>query len=156
MPTAPAKKIPASKQVAAFIAKFDARMQREARAGRAWLRQRLPGATELVYDNYNGLVFGFGPNEKANDAPLSLVILPDHLTLCFLHGADLRDPERLLKGAGSRVRHIKLQAAKELKQPAIRWLIDQAVDRNRVPLPTKKRGPTLVRMALARHRPRRP
>jgi hypothetical protein len=32
------------------------------------MRGYLPGAIELVYDNYNALAIGFGPSEKSSDA----------------------------------------------------------------------------------------
>ena len=41
---------------------------------RAKLRKLLPGAIEMVYDNYNALVIGFSPTERPSDAVLSLVI----------------------------------------------------------------------------------
>jgi hypothetical protein len=38
-----------------------------ARKAFASLRKRLPAADILVYDNYNALAIGFGPNERASD-----------------------------------------------------------------------------------------
>jgi hypothetical protein len=142
-------------QIASFIARFTPQMQKQAREARRLMRKRMPTATELVYDNYNGLVFGYGPSEKAGQAILSLVILKDHVTLCLLFGATLLDPEKLLLGEGVRVRHIKLEAASDLKKPAIRFLIDQAIERNRWPLPAKGKGTTQVRAVVAKQRPRR-
>jgi hypothetical protein len=41
------------------------------------LRKRIPGAAvEMVYDNYNGLVIGFGPNDKPSLAIFSIVVFP--------------------------------------------------------------------------------
>jgi hypothetical protein len=40
-------------QLAQFIARFDPAIAALARSARAAIRQRLPTATELVYDNYN-------------------------------------------------------------------------------------------------------
>ena len=28
------------------------------------MRKRIPGGVEFVYDNYNGLVLGYGPTER--------------------------------------------------------------------------------------------
>ena len=49
------------RRVAGFIGKFDPKDQRLIRALRRALRGRLPTAYELVYDNYNFLVFAYGP-----------------------------------------------------------------------------------------------
>ena len=38
----------------------------------------------MVYDNYNALVVGFGPSERASEAVVSLAIFPKWVTLCFL------------------------------------------------------------------------
>jgi len=58
--------------IAPFLAKFDPPMARRIRACRAALRKRLPTAHELVYDNYNFFVIGYGPNERASDAVVSI------------------------------------------------------------------------------------
>jgi hypothetical protein len=34
------------------------------------------GAIELVYDNYNALVIGYGPTERASDALIFLAVYP--------------------------------------------------------------------------------
>jgi hypothetical protein len=46
-------------------------------------RSGAPGAVELVYDNWNGLVIGFGPTERASDAVVSLLMARDHVSLRF-------------------------------------------------------------------------
>jgi hypothetical protein len=79
----------------------------------------------LVYDNYNGLVVGFSPNEKPSVAILSLLMLPDHVTLCFLQGKGLPDPQKLLKGSGNVVRHLRLESPATLDEPAVLALIKQ-------------------------------
>src|SRR3974390_243454 len=61
------------------------------------MRARLPGAVELVYDNYNALAIGFGSTERASDAIFSIALFPRWVSLFFLHGAQLTDPERVLK-----------------------------------------------------------
>lgn len=46
-------------QLREFIAKFDPVNQKLIRAARKELRERFPGAYELVYDNYNFFVIGY-------------------------------------------------------------------------------------------------
>ncbi len=53
------------KRLAGFIAKYTPEVQSVATAVLAKLRARLPGAVELVYDNYNALAIAFGPTAPA-------------------------------------------------------------------------------------------
>ena len=54
-------------QIAGFLGKFTPEIAALTKAARAKLRKRLPHAVEMVYDNYNFLVFGFGPTERASE-----------------------------------------------------------------------------------------
>ena len=65
---------------------------RVAKAAVARMRKYVPDAVELVYDNYNALVVGFGPTERASEAVLSIALYPRWVTLFFLQGARLSDP----------------------------------------------------------------
>ena len=65
------RETPASR-LAGFIAKFDPAMQRRIKAARAAMRTRLPAANELVYDNYNFFVIGYGPTETTSDCIFSI------------------------------------------------------------------------------------
>src|SRR4051812_41198707 len=94
---------------------------------------RIAGAQVLVYDNYNVLAIGFGPSAKAGQAVLSLAGFPRWVTLCFLQGAALPDPQGLLKGVGSRVRHVRLETREKLDDPRVQALIDAALERAEPP-----------------------
>ena len=120
------------------------------------MRERLPGAVELVYDNYNALVIGFGPSERASEAIFSIALYPRWVNLFFLDGAKLSDPGRRLRGAGKLVRSIVLSNASEMDDPEIRKLIDQAVRRAKVPIDGKARRRLVIRSISAKQRPRRP
>lgn len=117
----------------------------------------VPGGTEFVYDNYNALVFGFGPSDRPSEAVLSLAIMPRWVTLCFLKGAKLRDPKKLLGGAGNIVRNIHLSSPGHLDDPDVRDLIDQSIAGAR-PKFSGKTGKqrTVVKSISAKQRPRRP
>ena len=131
-------------------------MAAEGRAGLKILRAQIPGAVELVYDNYQWLVVGFGPNERASDAILSLVFTPRWLTLCFLQDAPgLPDPRGLLKGSGRVVRSTRLSSANDLQKPAIRALIKAALAAADVKIDRKARGRIVIKSISAKQRPRR-
>ena len=62
----------AEKQIRSFIAKFEPRHRVLIRAVRRALRRRFPTAHELVYDNYNFFVIGYGPTERPSDCLFSI------------------------------------------------------------------------------------
>ncbi|MBV9149012.1 MAG: hypothetical protein JO024_04045 [Candidatus Eremiobacteraeota bacterium] len=119
------------------------------------MRACLPDAIELVYDNYYALVIGFSPTERPSDARFSIVVYPDHVSLCFLRGATLPDPQRLLKGNGKVVRHIRVDAAGILGEPSVQMLMDLATEGwNEMSTPAP--GSRVVIRAIAkRQHPRR-
>jgi hypothetical protein len=49
-----------------------------------------------------------------------------YVHLGFYYGADLNDPDGLLKGSGKDLRHIKIASLDELKPAAIRDIVEQA------------------------------
>ena len=113
----------AQRQLDSFIDKFTPEVAALTRALLAKMKARLPGAQILVYDNYNALAIGFCRNDKAGQAIISLAVMPKWVTLCFLWGKSLSDPHHLLKGEGSRVRHVRLHTPEALDDPRIEGLI---------------------------------
>src|SRR5947209_3157436 len=116
------KKSPAD-QLAGFMAKYTPAIRAQAEAVLAAMRARLPGAVELVYDNYNALVIGFGPTERPSQAVFSIVLFPRWVTLYFIQGARVPDPDRLLRGGGTRGRHLRLQDATTLDRHEVQALM---------------------------------
>ena len=127
-----------------------------ARSALVTMRRRLPGTVEMVYDNYNALVIGFSPNERPSDAIFSIALYPRWVNVFFLQGAtELADPERLLRGSGSRVRSIRLTSSQDLEKPAVRALMAQAIARADPPIDPKARRKLVIRSVSAKQRPRR-
>jgi hypothetical protein len=120
------------------------------------MRARLPGATQLVYDTYNALGVGFGPSEKASDVIFSIVLYPRYVTLFFLQGVGLPDPERLLQGDGKMVRHIKLESPSDLDKPAIRKLMAVALKSAKQPIDSTVPSSLIIRSIAKKQRARRP
>ena len=146
----------AQQQLDAFIDKFTPEVAALTRALLARMKSRIPGAAILVYDNYNALAIGFGPNERAGQAILSLAVMPRWVTLCFLKGVHLSDPHRLLKGAGSQVRHIRLHEEEALDDPRVDALIAEALERAEVPIDPAASPRLIIKSISAKQRPRRP
>ena len=144
----------AAAQLRGFIDKFAPRDRALIRAVRTALRRRLPGAFELVYDNYNFFVIGYGPTERPSDAILSIAASANGVGLCFIHGARLPDPDGLLLGSGRQTRFVRVPSAATLQQPAVRRLIDAAVAQGKA-FPPRGRGALIIRSVSAKQRPRR-
>ena len=93
----------AEKQLNGFIDKFEPKHQALIRAARKALRRQFPTAHELVYDNYNFFVIGYGPTERPSDCIFSIAAASNGVGLCFIHGASLPDPKKIPVGAGKRL-----------------------------------------------------
>ena len=123
----------AEDQLDSFLDKFTPAVAALARACLAKMRARLPGAVEIVYDNY-----------------------PRWVTLFFLRGAGMPDPKGLLKGKGKVVRHIVLASAADLDQSAIQDLMAKALQRAEAGIDPKAAGQLVIRSVSAKQRARRP
>jgi hypothetical protein len=143
------------KRLAAFVAKFTPEVAGLIRAARRKMRERLPGAIELVYDNYNFFVIGFGPNERPSEAIFSIAAQAKGVSLCFLQGAGLPDPSGLLRGSGRVVRNIRLENAATLDRREVRALIEAALARAKTALDPNGRHRLIIRSVSVKQRPRR-
>lgn len=139
-----------------FIAKYSPEIGDFARETLAKLRSRLPPAFEMVYDNYNALAIGFSPTERVSDAVFSIALYPSWVSLFFLQGADLVDPNGLLRGAGSTVRHIRLKDPNDLDSPMVEDLIGRALEGARVPFSGDGPRRMIIKSVSAKQRQRRP
>jgi hypothetical protein len=138
-----------------FLAKYDPGVARVAIQAVAKMRKLVPGAVEMVYDNYNALVIGFGPNDKASLAVFSIALYPKYARLFFLQGKGLPDPGKRLEGAGNRVRSVRLETAGVVDEPEVRALIRVAMERAKVPIDASGKRKLVVKSVSARQRPRR-
>src|SRR5579864_3432590 len=144
------------KQLDEFIGKYDPQIAALLHNVLAKMRKRLPGAVEMVYDNYNALVIGFSPGERPSEAIFSIALYPRWVNLFFLQAKGLRDPEKRLKGSGNRVRSIMLESAGTLDDPVVVALMEEAMERAIVPIDPRSRKRLLIRAIAPKQRPRRP
>ena len=117
---------------------------------------RLPGATVMVYDNYNALAVGFGPGDRASEAILSIAVFPRRVALFLLRGVGLPDPDRILQGDGNQVRSVTLDTAERLDDPPVSKIIDAALDASPKPIPSGAAGRLIIKSISPKQRPRRP
>lgn len=138
-----------------FIDKFDPSHQRLIRAVRKALRKRFPTAYELAYDNYNFFVIGYSSTERPSDAIVSMAAGANGVGLCFIHGATLRDPKKILLGSGNQTRFIRLETAAVLARPEVEALVAEAIAQARTRLRPAGRGKLIIRSVSAKQRPRK-
>ncbi len=141
--------------MAGFLARFTPEIGGLATAAIATMRSRLPGATVMIYDNYNALAVGFGPNDRASQAIFSIAVFPRNVALCLIRGVGLPDPHNILKGGGNQVRNIALDTPERLDDPRVVEIIDAALRASPTPIPSDG-GRLMVKSISAKQRPRRP
>ena len=86
---------------------------------------------------------------------MSIAARANGVGLCFIYGASLPDPNKLLLGSGKQTRFIRLESASVLARPAVRALVAAAIDQANIPLPTSGRGKLIIRSVSAKQKPRR-
>jgi hypothetical protein len=146
----------AQAELDSFIDKFTPEVAALTRALLDKMKARVPGATIMVYDNYNALAIGFGPSEKAGQAVFSLAVMPRWVTLCFTWGVRLPDPHGLLNGSGNQVRHVRLHTPEAFDDPRIQDLIEAALERSEPPIDPTREQRLIIKSISAKQRPRRP
>lgn len=144
------------RRIGTFIDKYTPEIAAQLRDARQRLRAHFPRGVEMVFDNYNALVFGIGPTDRTRESFISIAGYPRWVTLFFLDGAGLHDPEGLLQGDGKQVRGIRLKTPADMDTPAVRALIEQAIAPHRAALDVAPALSTVIKAEVARQRPRRP
>jgi hypothetical protein len=145
----------ARKRLSEYVARFSPEIAKLAASALATMRKRLPGAVEMVYDNAYALVVGFSPDERPSSALFSIAIYPKKVSLCFLYGARLSDPNGLLAGGGNQVRHVRLENERTLDRPEVKAMMKAAVAWAGDPYDAGAQPRTIVRAVSANRRPRR-
>jgi hypothetical protein len=147
---------PQESQIEEFVAKYSPDVAAQLREARARLRAFFSHGFELVFDNYNALVFGISPTARSQDAFISVAGYPRWVTLFFLHGAQLHDPKALLEGDGKQVRSIRLKTPQDINQADVEAIIVQAIRPHQSALHAAPRLTTTIKMVVAKQRSRRP
>ena len=136
-------------QLAGYFAKYESERAKLGMALRAKLRARLPGLFEIVYfyeTQYN-LVVSYSPTEHGYEGLCSFALRPNKLHLYFTKGAQLSksDPNKLLQGAGTGVRHIVLNSIADYDRPEIEVLMAAALKLAKVRLDPAAKGSIIIK-----------
>jgi hypothetical protein len=146
----------AAAQLNSFIDKYSSEVAATARPLLARLEARIPGATIKAYDNYNALAIGFAAEDRVSAVVLSIALYPRWINLFFMRGIELEDPHGLLRGEGSKVRHIPKVKADSLDDEGIDELIRQALAIAQPPIDSGAPGDLVIKSISPKQRPRRP
>ena len=92
-----------------------------------------PDACEVVHLGYRSATYGVGP-KKMSEGYVYIMPHSRWVNLGLYNGVGLPDPKGLLEGTGARLRHVKIRSAAEVRESAVRRLIESAVKERRASL----------------------
>jgi len=113
-------------QIAKFLAPFSDEIRDLAQQLRDYLKAKTNPTIELVGDSHLSVNIGYSFTEKAWDSYCAIIVYSKHINISFPSGAKLTDPQGLLQGTGSRIRHIRISEFKDVKKPAVTKLLLEA------------------------------
>jgi hypothetical protein len=115
----------------AFLEPYDPAIARLFFAIRKAVLRAAPDATELIYDAYNAVTVAYSFTDRLKEAFCHVAAYQSYVNLGFNRGAALADPERLLVGSGTNIRHIRIAAIESLQQRGVQSLLQAAVEHGR-------------------------
>ena len=119
---------PPAKALREFLKPYDRAVRDLALALRAVVTEELVPCHETVYDGPYAVSLGYGPTGRMRDQICHVVVFARHVNLGFYYGAFLPDPDGVLEGTGSQIRHIKIQSAADMERPCIRKYLRTALE----------------------------
>jgi len=114
------------KQLLEFLKPFDRSIQDLALTLRTTVLAELAPCHENIYDAYNAVAIGYGPTDRLKDGICHIAVYAKHVNLGFNRGAQLSDPQRILKGTGKNIRHVTIKTPDDLANPQIREYLRRA------------------------------
>lgn len=113
-------------QIAEFLEPYSPDIREFAQALRIYLKEETNPAFELAGKSAQSFNIGYGFTTTAWDCYCAIIVYKKHINLSLPSGASLADPDGLLHGTGSRVRHLKIKKLEDLQSPAARALLREA------------------------------
>jgi hypothetical protein len=118
------------------IAKSNPAARRLSTALRKLISKVYPDVVEVPWPKLKVIGYGVGPT-KNTEHFCYIGVYGTHVNLGFNYGINLLDPNRLLEGTGKKFRHVKIMDLRDLKQPALKTLLQAAVAERRNALAKK-------------------
>jgi hypothetical protein len=110
-----------------FLKPYEPSIQKLALDVRAYLLTIEPRATETIYDAYNAVAIGFSFTGRLKECYCHVAVYSKHVNLGFNRGADLDDPQDILQGKGSQVRHVNIHDKSDLAGAYLKNLVRAAI-----------------------------
>lgn len=111
------------KEAKTFFDLYSKDIQKIAWKARELVFSVMPEIAETVYPQMKVIRYGL---EGSKMSGLVCAIMPaaKWVSLGFMHGTSLPDPDDLLEGSGKGLRHVKLRSVEEVDNPAVRKLLE--------------------------------
>jgi len=111
-----------------FLKPYDKGIQELTVELRNFVTNLVPGANELIWDNYNAVALAYSKSEKLKDAFCHIAVYSKHVNFGFNRGSELTKGPLKLEGTGKLIRHISLKNLESFPEEEISKLIRQAVE----------------------------
>ena len=92
-----------------------------------------PNACVVVRLGDRAATFGIGP-KKMSEGYCYILPYTDWVNLGFYKGVDIPDPDKLLKGTGAKMRHIKIRSLEDCDNPRLVEMIRNAYEERKTAL----------------------
>jgi hypothetical protein len=83
-------------------------------------------------------------------------VYPRWVSLFFMTGASLNDPQGVLQGSGNVARHIVLEGPETIDSPAVQKLMKAALKGATKKIDSRQPNRIIIKSISAKQRPRRP
>ena len=104
---------------------------------RDFLLSELKGIIEIPDVSANMTAYGYGPGYK--DMICTIIPSKKGIKLGFYKGSELPDPEKLLTGSGKVHKYVEIKTAADIKNPALKKLINEALKAYHIRQPANKK-----------------
>ena len=108
-----------------LLTKYSPGVAALAKKARTAVLSVLPDANERTYFGWSNT--WYGTTGKTMDAIFSISPQKAYVSIFFIRGTELSDPDDLLEGTGKKLRHVNIHKASDLNRPALRQLMKRAV-----------------------------
>jgi hypothetical protein len=119
---------PPDPRLLSYLSAYDRGITDLAVGLRAMVLEEAPDAIEVIWDAYSAVAIGFSFTGKLKDQFCHIASYARHVNLGFDYGATLPDPQKVLAGTGTRIRHIKVASLKDLAKPYLRTYVRAALE----------------------------
>jgi hypothetical protein len=107
-----------------YLSQFTQPVQDMAFKLRAVVQETIPDANEWFDTHYQAIRYSV--REQMNDTIVYIAAFKDSVNLGFYKGTSLPDPNKLLRGTGKNLRHVKFKAGDTIDSAGLRTLIAAA------------------------------